>query len=159
MHFEIPFGVARSAAIPLIFASRISFRTFSIVSSTRAWVRPVMTTDAPSRASARAIANPIPAVDPVTRVFFPSNCKFIASFFCGCVEKLLHPNAFEAEISFRKEHRSGDLCGAQAFKPVFHVTGHVIRDFKRPNRGLDDSLFRFGACGAPFRWPLSVPVH
>src|SRR5882724_12612354 len=93
-----------------------------------------MTTDAPSRASARAIANPIPAVDPVTRVFFPSNCKFIASFFSGCAEKLLHPNAFEAEISFRNEHKSAYLCGAQAFKPVFHVAGHVVHYFKRPRR-------------------------
>src|SRR6266566_1339186 len=85
-----------------------------------------MTTDALSCASARAIANPIPAVDPVTRIFFPSNCKFIAESFSGCAEKLLHPNAFEAEISSRKEYRSGDLCGAQAFKPVFHVAGHVL---------------------------------
>src|SRR6266704_4616570 len=103
-----------------------------------------MTTDAPSLASAQAIANPIPAVDPVTKAFFPSNCKFIASFFFGCAEKLLHPNAFEAEISFGKEHRSGDLCSAQAFKPVFHVAGHVVHDFKRPDRRLDDSLLRFG---------------
>src|SRR5438067_12138097 len=69
-----------------------------------------MTTDAPSRASAQPIAKPIPAVDPVTKAFFPSSCKFIASFFSRCVEKLSNPKAFEAEISFREEHRSGDLC-------------------------------------------------
>jgi hypothetical protein len=42
---------------------------------------------------------------------------------------------FEAEISPRKEHRSGDLCGAQAFKPVFRcgnadVTAADIDRFK-----------------------------
>ena len=127
-----------------------------------------MTTDAPSRASAQPIAKPIPAVDPVTKAFFPSSCKFIASFFSRCVEKLSNPKAFEVEISFREEHRSGDLCGALAFKPVFHVAGHVLFNrnvlqkvrrtsnrvhdlFKRPDQGLDDSLFRFGACGVLFR--------
>src|SRR6266567_3761931 len=38
-----------------------------------------MTTDAPSRARARAMAKPIPAVDPVTSAFFPFNCKFIGA--------------------------------------------------------------------------------
>ena len=39
----------------------------------------MMTTDAPSRASARAIATPMPAVETVTKAFFPSSRKFIAS--------------------------------------------------------------------------------
>src|SRR6266567_1843413 len=39
----------------------------------------MMTTDAPSSASARAIATPMPAVETVTKAFFPSSRKFIAS--------------------------------------------------------------------------------
>jgi hypothetical protein len=41
---------------------------------------------------------------------------------CGFVEKLSQPllkNGFEAEVLPAREHRSGDLCGAQAMKPVF----------------------------------------
>ena len=40
----------------------------------------------------------------------------------GFVEKLsqrLPKNGFEAEVLPPREHRSGDLCGAQAIKPVF----------------------------------------
>src|SRR5438094_6465811 len=146
MHFEIPFGVARSAAIPLIFASRISFRTFSIVSSTRAWVRPVMTTDAPSRASARAIANPIPAVDPVTRVFFPSNCKFIGRSFLYSFRAYRETKNSQARLWPARLHKN-------------RWRSDRVHDFKRPDRRLDDSLLRFGAYGALFRWPLSVPLR
>jgi hypothetical protein len=40
----------------------------------------------------------------------------------GFVEKLSQPlpkNGFEAEVLPPREHRSGDLCSAQAMKPVF----------------------------------------
>jgi hypothetical protein len=78
----------------------------------------------------------------------------------GFVEKLsqlLTKNGFEAEVLPPREHRSGNLCAAQAIKPVFHrgsaaVTGgrhrslqvlcrwlHAFQQsrqvYRRPNRG------------------------
>jgi len=47
----------------------------SIAAFTRFSVRPVMITRAPSRASPRAMANPIPAVEPVTKADLPLSSK------------------------------------------------------------------------------------
>src|SRR5947208_6052233 len=80
-----------------------------------------MTTDAPSRASARAIANPIPAVDPVTRVFFPSNCKFIGRSFL---------------YSFRA-YRENKNSQARLWPARLHKNrwrSDRVHDFKRPDR-------------------------
>ena len=44
-------------------------------SRTRGSPRPLTTTTAPSRASASAIAKPIPAVEPVTSARLPRSCR------------------------------------------------------------------------------------
>ena len=141
------------------FRVAVSFRILSVALSTRCCVRPVITTDAPSRASVRAIANPIPAVDPVTKVFFPSTCKFIASLFLAllknyCTQMLSGQKSRSGRntgLETCVAHRLLSLCSMSL------VTWFTI--FKQPEWRLDDSLFRSGTCGAPFRWPLSVPVR
>src|SRR5439155_2629418 len=103
-----------------------------------------MTTDAPSRASARAIANPIPAVDPVTRVFFLSNCKFIGRSFLYSFRACRETKNSQARLWPARLHKN-------------RGGSDRVHDFKRPDRRLDDFLFRFGACGAPFGWRFSFP--
>ena len=66
-----PAAVARSAATPSADTPATSPRSLDSASSTRASVRPLRVTVAPSAASARAVAKPIPAVDPVTSALFP----------------------------------------------------------------------------------------
>jgi len=47
----------------------------------------------------------------------------------GFVERLSQPlpkNGFEAEVLPPREHRSGDLCGAQAIKPVFRRSSAAV---------------------------------
>ncbi len=66
----------KSRASASSFADGLYARIEVIASFTRASVRPLMMTRAPSAARALAIANPIPAVDPVTSAFFPFNSKF-----------------------------------------------------------------------------------
>src|SRR5215212_7246937 len=46
-------------------------------SSTRAWVRPLITTEAPAWASPSAVARPMPAVDPVTMAVRPLKSIFM----------------------------------------------------------------------------------
>src|SRR5260221_2458640 len=53
-------------------------RMLSTASSSFAWVRPAMTTFAPSTASLRAIARPIPPVDPVTSAVLSLSCRSMA---------------------------------------------------------------------------------
>src|SRR5207248_8357483 len=86
-----------------------------------------MTTDAPSRASARAIANPIPAVDPVTRVFFPSNCKFIGRSFLYSFRAYRETKNSQARLWPARLHKN-------------RWRSDRVHDFKRPDRRLDDSL-------------------
>src|SRR3569623_346218 len=58
--------IAESATTPLTRAAGTSRRSASIAAGTRASLRPLITTSAPSAASARAVAQPMPAVEPVT---------------------------------------------------------------------------------------------
>src|SRR5215831_4867484 len=69
-----PGRVPRAAASPSAFDPILA-----TAASTRVCVRPFTITLAPSFARVAAMANPIPAVDPVTSAFFPFNCKSIGS--------------------------------------------------------------------------------
>src|SRR5437879_2116247 len=71
----------KSAAMPSTFAAAAWDRIASTAASTRSCVRPFTWTCAPSLASDLAIANPIPAVDPVTRAIFPVSLRS-TSFSC-----------------------------------------------------------------------------
>src|SRR5207302_1164775 len=79
-----PAAVLRSAATPSTWASETVLRNLASAVSTRAGVRPLMITWAPSRASASAAANPIPAVEPVTRASVALSPRLIG-------EQLQHP--------------------------------------------------------------------
>src|SRR3569832_1288536 len=59
-------ALPRSATTPLTRAAGTLRRSASNAAVTRASLRPLITTSAPSAASARAVAQPMPAVDPVT---------------------------------------------------------------------------------------------
>src|SRR6266404_6297251 len=71
----------KSAAMPSTLAAAACDRIASTAASTRSCVRPFTWTCAPSLASDLAIANPIPAVDPVTRTIFPVSLRS-TSFSC-----------------------------------------------------------------------------
>src|SRR6266851_6228864 len=53
-------------------------------------VRPFTTTDPPSFTNASAIANPIPAVLPVTSACLPSNLRSLKVRCCGCSPMIQH---------------------------------------------------------------------
>ena len=72
-----PAALPRSAAIPWTTAPDTSCFSRAVTASTRASVRPLTVTTAPSRARARAVANPMPAVDPVTSARFPFSPRSI----------------------------------------------------------------------------------
>src|SRR3989441_2993243 len=65
----------KSAAMPSTFAAAACDRIAATAASTRSCVRPFTWTCAPSLASDLAIANPIPAVDPVTSAIFPVSLR------------------------------------------------------------------------------------
>src|SRR5947209_7811243 len=69
-----PAELEKSATIPSTLLVAACDRIAAIAASTRSCVRPFTYTCAPSIASAWAIANPIPAVDPVT------NATLVVSF-------------------------------------------------------------------------------
>src|SRR5580704_19285752 len=75
-----PAAVETSVATPEIFAPGCDFRISAIAAFTRSCVRPFTITDAPSAASPRAVANPIPAVDPVTNAALPFSWRSILPF-------------------------------------------------------------------------------
>jgi hypothetical protein len=50
-----------------------------MAASTRCWLRPLTTTAAPDSASPRAMAKPIPAVDPVTMARVPLKSMIMAA--------------------------------------------------------------------------------
>src|SRR5262245_42381740 len=74
-----PLAPARSAATPSTSAPGTSARICASAPSTRAWVRPLTTTRAPSAASSRAVANPMPAVEPVTTARLPVSPRSMVS--------------------------------------------------------------------------------
>src|SRR5207247_7054299 len=57
-------------------------RMAAMASVTRASLRPLTTTRAPSAASALAMAKPIPAVEPVTSASLLSSWRFMVESFC-----------------------------------------------------------------------------
>lgn len=67
----------KSATIPSTCASETAFRISAAAPSTHSGVCPLIHTRAPSAASERAIASPIPAVEPVTSAVFPPSFKSI----------------------------------------------------------------------------------
>ena len=58
-------------------ASKARSTMTEVLNATRAAVRPLTTTSAFSCASSVAIAKPIPAVEPVTKMRLPANCRFM----------------------------------------------------------------------------------
>src|SRR5260221_8501193 len=72
-----PPAVAASARTPFTWAPPAA-RMFAAASSSFARVRPAIVTVAPSTASLRAIARPIPPVDPVMSAVFPFSCRSMA---------------------------------------------------------------------------------
>ena len=60
----------------------------AIASSTRAFVRPLTMTVAPSRASVLAIAKPMPSVEPLTSAVFPLSCRSMVSLVPGDVTRV-----------------------------------------------------------------------
>ena len=73
-----PFAVPKSAATPRNSAFATRWRILSSAAATRASVRPLTTTFAPSAARAVAIANPIPAVEPDTTAALPRSPRSIS---------------------------------------------------------------------------------
>src|SRR5580765_8173051 len=80
-----------------------------MAASTRACVRPLTTTFAPSAARAAAIAKPIPAVEPDTTASFPCNPKFIVHPLAG---HLGRGSAFDFTYILRGQL---DFAGAHDF--------------------------------------------
>src|SRR5665647_1851426 len=78
-----PSTVDRSAAAGRSSAVGLSFVIRAIASSTRACVRPLTITAAPSRASVLAIAKPMPSVEPLTSAVFPLSCRSMVSLEPG----------------------------------------------------------------------------
>src|SRR5205823_2586247 len=78
-----PSAVERSAAMPEMSTSGKASRICRTASSTRAFPRPLTTTEAPARASPSAVARPMPAVDPVTIAVRPLSSIFM-SFISNC---------------------------------------------------------------------------
>ncbi len=72
-----PAEVPRSAATPRASAFGTRWRIFPRAAATRASVRPLITTLAPSAAKAMAIASPIPAVEPDTTAVLSCSSRFI----------------------------------------------------------------------------------
>src|SRR5512133_3473011 len=83
MALSAPADVPRSTANALSFALGTLASTCFMAESTRDWVLPFTMTVAPSRASPSAMANPIPAVDPVTSAVLPSSCRSMPSSMLG----------------------------------------------------------------------------
>src|SRR5712691_7321821 len=82
-----PRAVPRSAAMP-----RAPPPISRTAASTRSCARPFTITWAPSRESARAMANPMPAVEPVTSAFFPRSSSSIRQVLhCGGAPNALLP--------------------------------------------------------------------
>src|SRR5713101_7294320 len=88
-----------------------------MAASTRACVRPLMTTFAPSAARAAAIAKPIPAVEPDTTASFPCNPKFIVYPSAG---HLRRGSAFNLSYVLRGQL---DFAGAHDFFGLLGIAG------------------------------------
>src|SRR5258708_38999448 len=120
-----PFLVRRSAARPCSLLFGTAALICEIASRTRASVRTLTMTVAPDSASPCAIANPMPAVEPVTIAVFPSRrismCAFLLKVFgCSKFEVLFNKHA----IAVRE-------------KPVLLFDGVVVRlqDFLSTRKG------------------------
>jgi hypothetical protein len=72
-----PAAAPRSADTPVTAPPGSSAFNRATAAFTRGAVRPLMVTCAPSAARARAAANPMPAVEPVTRARLPCNPRSI----------------------------------------------------------------------------------
>jgi hypothetical protein len=85
--FSHPAAFDTSAATPFRCAPGCSRPICAIAAFTRFSVRPFTITEAPSAASRFAIANPIPAVDPVTTARFPFSSRSIGQSMLRAVLK------------------------------------------------------------------------
>src|SRR5260221_4283181 len=74
----------KSSASASSLAEGMPARMDAMASATRASVRPLTTTRAPSAARALAMAKPMPAVEPVTRASLFSSWRFMVFFYWRC---------------------------------------------------------------------------
>src|ERR1700752_758084 len=81
--------------------------------STRAGVRPLTTSFAPSAASAVAIAKPMPAVEPDTTASFPCSPRFIVVTLSGhlCGDAFNFRDVLRSELDFAGAHDAFGLLG------------------------------------------------
>ena len=86
-----PSAVARSAAIPASVAPGTSCCNFATAAAVRPASRPLSVTAAPAAARPRAIAKPMPAVEPLTTADRPFRSIIMGSFPSG------HPVAFPGQ--------------------------------------------------------------
>src|ERR1700722_18898424 len=88
-----------------------------MAASTRACPLPLIITDAPSAASARAVAKPIPAVEPVTSAFLPFSWR---SMNPSCLES----TQLSPAIDFQQATPGGQNS---TIPRISDKTGHELR--------------------------------
>src|SRR6266850_491088 len=131
-NFSTPWAVPRSAGTPRRSAFSTLVRIFLTAASTRASVRPLTMTLAPSAASAAAMAKPIPAVDPDTTAVLPLIFRSISRFLVGSYEFLPDANSSGYAFDF------GDLArGEPQFTSAHDAFG--LLGVARANNGAGDS--------------------
>src|SRR6267378_3149738 len=127
-----PWAVPKSAGTPRRSLFSTLVRIFLTAASTRASVRPLTMTLAPSAASAAAMAKPIPAVDPDTTAVLPLIFRSISRFLvdsCGFL-----PDANSRGYAFDL----GDLArGELQFTSAHDAFG--LLGVARANNGAGDS--------------------
>src|SRR5712664_1095219 len=127
-----PWAVLRSAGTPRRPAFPTLVRIFLTAASTRACVRPLTTTLAPSAASAAAMANPIPAVDPDTTAVLPLIFRSISRLHVDWCGSLADANSSGHAFDF------GDLVGGELQFPSTHDAFGLL-GVARANNGAGDS--------------------
>src|SRR5712664_242867 len=127
-----PWAVLRSAGTPRRSLFSTLVRIFLTAASTRACVRPLTMTLAPSAASAAAMANPIPAVDPDTTAVLPLIFRSISRLHVDWCGSLADANSSGHAFDF------GDLVGGELQFPSAHDAFGLL-GVTRANNGAGDS--------------------
>src|SRR3989449_11097784 len=130
-----PAAVPRSAATPETCAPApgAARRTSAVAARTRDSVRPFTMTAAPSRASARAMARPMPAVEPVTTAVLPASCRSI--YVSGRVGLRSYHNTgrHRGGPHEHRVHRVGQYGSTDGAAPVAGRTqAHGLQSHARP---------------------------
>ena len=117
-------------------------RIFPTASSTRCGVRPLTTTEAPSRYSPAAAAKPIPAVEPVTNARLPRSCRSMSASPILVVLNILINSTTHQYIICIINRRTFYIPEASA--PVFHAR---FVSLMRPSPFFARRPTRIGASG------------